>query len=167
MSSEPAARLLQVLRGSGLSLATAESLTGGGLGALLTSVPGASEVYVGGVVCYATRLKTALLGISPALVAEHGVVSAACAEAMAVGARRLLDADVALSTTGVAGPDPQEGHPAGTVFVACAGEHAVALRRLELAGDRAAVRDAATAAAVELALSRWGAGPPGGVAAAR
>jgi nicotinamide-nucleotide amidase len=152
MPSEPAARLLAVLRDRGLSLATAESLTGGGLGALLTSVPGASDVYVGGVVAYATRVKTVLLGVPEHLVDEHGVVSAQCAEAMALAARRVLSADVGVSTTGVAGPEPQEGRPVGTVYVAVATASGVRVRALSLHGDRAAVRASASDAAVELAL---------------
>lgn len=151
--SVPAAQLLGLLRRRGLTLATAESLTGGGLGALMTSVPGASDVYVGGVVSYATRVKTALLGVPADLAAEHGVVSAECAEAMAVGARTLLDADVALSTTGVAGPDPQEDKPVGTVYVAVATGAGVRVQALSLMGDRLAVRRDAAAAAVDLALA--------------
>ncbi len=159
MPAEPAARLLDALRSAGRTLATAESLTGGGLGALLTSVPGASDVYVGGVVSYATRAKVSLLGVPAELVARHGVVSAACAESMALGARRLLGADVALSTTGVAGPDPQEGRPVGTVYVAVATGEGVDVRSLSLPGDRSAVRAGACAAAVDLALRTWHAGP--------
>jgi PncC family amidohydrolase len=155
MSTQPAARLLDLLRDEGLTLATAESLTGGGLGALITSVPGASDVYVGGVVSYATRVKVSLLGVPADLVAENGVVSGPCAEAMAIGVRALLDAGVAVATTGVAGPDPQEGKPVGSVYVAVATGAGVHVRALSLSGDRSAVRAAACDAAVELALDAW------------
>jgi nicotinamide-nucleotide amidase len=105
----------------GVTLATAESLTGGALADLVSASPGASESYLGGVVSYATSVKTALLGVSADTIDAHGVVSAACAEEMAVGVKELLGADWALSTTGVAGPTEQEGKPVGTVFVGLAG----------------------------------------------
>ena len=133
-----AADLHALLRTAGASVATAESLTGGRLAALLTSVPGASATYVGGVVTYATELKQSLLGVPEALVAEHGVVSAPCARAMARGARALTGATYALATTGVAGPDRQEGHPPGTVYVALAGPDGDRAVALELGGERAA-----------------------------
>ena len=139
---DPAAELHRLLRERGSTVATAESLTGGRLAALLTAVPGASATYVGGVVAYATELKVALLEVPASLVEEHGVVSAECARAMAAGARRVLGATYALSTTGVAGPDRQEGHPAGTVFVGLAGPEVSGAVALELAGDRWAVQDA-------------------------
>jgi PncC family amidohydrolase len=138
-----------------VTLATAESVTGGGLGAAITSVPGASAVYRGGVVAYATDLKQTLLGVTDELVARDGVVSAACAEAMARGVLRLTGADLALSTTGVAGPDPQEGRPVGRVFVGLAGAAGSTALRLDLTGDRAGIREAACAAAVEAARERW------------
>ena len=145
-----AARVLGSLEDRGLTLATAESLTGGGVGAVVTSVPGASRVYVGGVVAYASRVKVELLGVAPEVVEEHGVVSEPCALAMADGVRLLVGADVGLATTGVAGPDPQEGKPAGTVYVAAAGPGGSRARLLHLSGDRRAVRDATAAAALEL-----------------
>ncbi len=143
------ADLLAALASRGESLAVAESLTGGLLAATVVDVPGASVVFRGGVVAYASDLKESVLGVPADLVAEHGVVSSACAEAMAAGVRRLLGADWALSTTGVAGPDPQEGHPAGTVFVGVAGpDGRVESLPLTLAGDRAAVRGSAVSAAL-------------------
>ena len=99
-----AAQVHALLREQGATVATAESLTGGQLAARLTSVPGASASYVGGVVSYATSVKTGVLGVPVDLVARHGVVSAECARAMASGVRRLLGSSYALSTTGVAGP---------------------------------------------------------------
>ena len=136
-----AREVVGLLRERGEVLGTAESLTGGLLSGAVTSVPGSSAAYAGGLVTYATPLKVRLLGVPESLVAEHGVVSAECARAMAVGARERTGADWALATTGVAGPDRQEGHPAGTVHVGLAGpEGTVVARRLDLPGDRAAVR---------------------------
>jgi len=133
--------LLDQLASRGATLATAESLTGGRLASLVTAVPGASRVYVGGVISYATGAKEDLLGVLPGLVERHGVVSPECARAMAEGARHRLGATYAISTTGVAGPDPQEGHPVGTVFVGIAGPAGVTALALELAGDRAEIQD--------------------------
>jgi nicotinamide-nucleotide amidase len=132
--------LLERLAGRGETLATAESLTGGRLASLITAVPGASRVYVGGVVAYATAVKQDLLGVPPGLVERYGVVSPECARAMAEGARQRLGAAYAISTTGVAGPDSQEGHPVGTVFVGIAGPGGVSALALELAGDRATIQ---------------------------
>ena len=137
-----AARVLDALAARGETLATAESLTGGLLAARLTDVPGASRSFVGGVVSYATRVKVAVLGVPDDLVAQHGVVSEQCALAMAHGVRDRLDATWGLATTGVAGPDPQEGRAVGTVWVAVAGPAGATARLLDLAGDRAAVRQA-------------------------
>ena len=98
----------------GQTVATAESLTGGLLAATITSVPGASAVYVGGVVSYAASVKQDLLDVPAEVVTAHGTVSAECARAMAAGARHRTGADWAMATTGVAGPDPLEGHPVGS-----------------------------------------------------
>lgn len=136
-----AERVHVLLHERGLTVATAESLTGGRLAALLTAVPGASATYVGGAVAYASELKVSILGVSPAIVEEYGVVSAECAVAMASGARALTGASYALSTTGVAGPERQEGHPPGTVFVGVAGPDDVTALALELVGDRATIQD--------------------------
>ncbi len=136
-----ARRVLEVLAGRGETLATAESLTGGLLSATLTDVPGASRSFVGGVVSYATRVKESLLGVPAEVVAGHGVVSGECAAAMATGVRVALDTTWGLATTGVAGPDSQEGKPVGTVWVAVAGPAGVAVRRLALSGDRRSIRE--------------------------
>ena len=140
--------VLDLLASRGETLATAESLTGGRLASLITAVPGASRVYVGGVVAYSTSVKQELLGVSDALVARHGVVSPECAREMAEGARYRLGATYAISTTGVAGPDPQEGHPAGTVFVGIAGPGDVTALALELAGDRSTIQERTCAEAL-------------------
>ena len=134
--------LVASLSARGLTVATAESLTGGQLASFFTSVPGASACFVGGVVAYASEVKVSVLGVSPSIIEEYGAVSAECASAMASGARSLLSATYALATTGVAGPDTQEGHPAGHVWVACAGPAGVETELLSLEGDRAAVQAA-------------------------
>jgi nicotinamide-nucleotide amidase len=133
-------------------LATAESLTGGRLGDVLSAAPGASATYLGGVVSYATAVKVKVLGVSQKTVDEHGVVSAECAEEMATGVRDLVGADFGVSTTGVAGPATQEGKPVGLVFVGIAGPEGVRARRLEFDGERAEIREKAVKAAVDLAL---------------
>lgn len=126
----------------------AESLTGGELAALLSSLPGASEVFAGAVVSYATEVKRSLLGVT-----APRVVSAECAEQMAAGVRALLSVDWALATTGVAGPDRQEEQPVGTVYVGVAGPGVLRATLLTLTGDRAAIRAAACAGAVALLLA--------------
>jgi PncC family amidohydrolase len=133
--------LLAELRRRGATLATAESLTGGRLAARITGVAGASRSFVGGVVAYATDVKQQVLGVPADLVARHGVVSAECARAMAEGARIVLGATYAVSTTGVAGPERQEGKPVGTVFVGVAGPEGTSVTALELVGDRDAVQE--------------------------
>ncbi len=133
--------LLRELSHRGQTLATAESLTGGRLAARVTTVAGASAVYLGGIVAYATPVKVALLGVPERLVEEHGVISPECARAMAEGARHSMAATFAISTTGVAGPDPQEDEPPGTVFVAVAGPGGVQVRALTLGGSREEVQE--------------------------
>lgn len=123
------------------TVATAESLTGGRLGMWLTETSGSSATYVGGVVAYATRLKVSVLGVPEELVDRYGVVSAECALAMARGVRALTGATWGLSTTGVAGPDRQEGKPAGTVFVGVAGPDTASALALELVGKRHEIRE--------------------------
>jgi len=140
--------VLDLLASRGETLATAESLTGGRLASLVTAVPGASRVYVGGAVAYATSAKQDLLGVPDALVVRYGVVSPECARAMAEGARNRLGATYAISTTGVAGPDPQDGHPVGTVFVGIAGPDGVTALALELAGNRSTIQERTCAEAL-------------------
>ena len=108
-----------ILAMQGRSVATAESLTGGQLGSTITAIPGASKIYRGGVIAYASDLKTDLLGVSQSLLAEGGAVQAQVALEMAMGTAQRLDAEFGLAVTGVAGPDSQDGHLPGTVFVAC------------------------------------------------
>ncbi|MGI8901539.1 MAG: CinA family protein [Nocardioides sp.] len=147
------ARELHAVLGSrGLSLATAESLTGGALAELVSGVPGASATYVGGVVSYATSVKHQLLGVSSETVASYGVVSAECAGEMARGVRALLGSDLGVSATGVAGPEDQEGKPVGLVYVAVDGPAGTRTHELRLAGDRGEIRAAASARAVSAVL---------------
>jgi nicotinamide-nucleotide amidase len=130
------------------TVATAESLTGGRLGMLLTETPCSSDTYVGGVVAYATRVKVELLGVPASLVEAHGVVSVECARAMAQAVRDLTGASFGVSTTGVAGPDPQEGKRAGTVFVGVTGPDDESVVALELSGSRFQIRDRTCAEAL-------------------
>ncbi|WP_245769394.1 CinA family protein [Streptomyces indicus] len=116
-----AAELQQLLVSRNETVAVAESLTGGMVAAELTAVPGASKVLRGSVTAYATEIKHSVLGVDGTLLAERGAVDPEVARQMALGVRRLLGADWGIATTGVAGPDPQDGQPVGTVFVAVAG----------------------------------------------
>jgi nicotinamide-nucleotide amidase len=138
-----AREIIGALGGRGQTIAVAESLTGGMLAAVLTAVPGASAVFRGGVVSYATDLKATLLGVPAGLLDRHGAVHPAVASAMAEGARQRLAATVGAATTGVAGPDPQDGQPVGTVHVAVSSASGgTAVRSLALAGDRRQIRRA-------------------------
>lgn len=155
MTEGPAAALHRALRDRAATLAVAESLTGGLLAAALTDVAGSSQTFRGGVVAYATELKARLLGVDEALLARHGAVHPEVAAAMARGAAQRLGATFGLATTGVAGPDPQDGRPPGVVYVALAGPGAGPhglVRSLSLAGGRARVRADTVRAALELAL---------------
>lgn len=147
-----AATLHAALMDRDAMIASAESLTGGALGDLLSAAPGASDTYLGGVVSYATAVKLKLLDVSEQTVERHGVVSAECAAEMAAGVRRLLDADYGVSTTGVAGPATQEGKPVGLVFVGVAGPDGVRTKELRLAGDRAEIREQTVLEAVHSVL---------------
>lgn len=138
----------------GLTVAVAESLTGGLLVAELIRTPGASATVLGGVVAYDTELKHTLLGVDAALLDEHGPVHPEVARQMALGVRERLAvrgraADVGLATTGVAGPDPQGAAAVGTVFVAIAVADRVEIVALQLAGDRARIRASAVGATLE------------------
>lgn len=146
--SSPAADVVRLLTAKGGTLAVAESLTGGLVAAQITSVPGASKVFRGSVTAYATELKHELLGVDAALLAARGAVDPEVAASMAAGVRRALGADWGIATTGVAGPDPQDGQPVGTVFVAVDGPSVSAgdsapggkVEALRLNGDRAEIR---------------------------
>ncbi|HVF20690.1 MAG TPA: competence/damage-inducible protein A [Mycobacteriales bacterium] len=142
--------LLRLLRDRGETVAVAESLTGGLLGAALSAPAGASDVYRGGISAYATELKTVLLGVSRHVLEEHGAVAEETARAMAAGARERCDATYGLALTGVAGPNEQEGKPVGTVHVGLAWPGGTAARMLRLPGDRPLIRTYATVGAMNL-----------------
>ncbi|GAB2585747.1 CinA family protein [Kribbella endophytica] len=144
------AQFVELLKEREATVATAESLTGGLVGATLTDVPGISAVYRGGVIVYATDLKATLAGVPEDLLAAVGPVHADTAHALAAGVRERLGATYGLATTGVAGPDPQAGIEAGTVYVAAAGPRKVEVRKLSLSGDRAAVRWGSVEAVLKL-----------------
>ncbi|HEY8590754.1 MAG TPA: CinA family protein [Naasia sp.] len=146
-----AADLLAELGRRGWTLAVAESLTGGALADGIVGVPGASAVFRGGIVAYATDLKTALLGVDSGLLALRSPVDPEVATRMAAGVRVACGADVGIATTGVAGPDPQDGHPVGEVHVAVVTPAGSAVRSLRLAGGRPEIRSAAVAEALRLA----------------
>ncbi|HRA27838.1 nicotinamide-nucleotide amidohydrolase family protein, partial [Ornithinibacter sp.] len=117
MSDAGAPAVVAGLRDLGLTVATAESLTGGLVCAALTSVPGASSVVRGGVVAYASEVKATVVGVDAGVLAREGAVSAAVAGELAARVRAVMGCDVGVSTTGVAGPDPADGRPPGTVFI--------------------------------------------------
>lgn len=146
--------VVDALTAQGTTVAAAESLTGGGVTQALTSVPGASAVLRGGVVAYATDVKQSVLGVDPDLLSSRGPVDPDVAIAMARGARSFLSSTWGVATTGVAGPDPVDDHPAGTVHVALDGPGGPVVRSLALAGDRARVRMLSTAHALDLLRRR-------------
>ncbi|WP_372469045.1 CinA family protein [Microbacterium maritypicum] len=139
-------RLSDLARERGLRVAVAESLTSGRLANTVGSGADASEWFAGGVVAYLTDVKERVLGLVPGT----DPCSAACAEQLAIGARDLLDADLCVSTTGVGGPDPDGGHPPGTVYLGWATPDAVGHRRLALTGDPEEVLATTVEAAVRL-----------------
>ena len=139
---------------AGKSLVTAESLTGGGIGAALTAVSGASKVFKGGIISYTDQVKHQLLGVSVDILSVFGAVSAPVAEAMAVGARKALQADVAVAVTGLAGPDGDEfGHSVGTVFIGYADESGSTVGEYHFFGDREVVRNQTIEAALQVILA--------------
>jgi nicotinamide-nucleotide amidase len=158
MRSGLAAGLLAELDRRGETLASAESLTGGMVGQLLTDVPGASASYLGGVISYATRLKTTLAGVDPATLAALGPVAERTAAEMARGVAERCNADWGLATTGVAGPEAQAGHPVGQVFVAVShqADGVLRVKELTLHGERAAIRQQAAVAALTLLADALG-----------
>ncbi|MEW1719266.1 nicotinamide-nucleotide amidohydrolase family protein [Streptomyces sp. NPDC093109] len=154
MSGASAAAVLEILVARGGTLAVAESLTGGLVAAELTSVPGASRAFRGSVTAYATELKRDVLGVDGTLLDERGAVDPEVARQMAAGVRRTLGASWGAATTGVAGPDPQDGQPVGTVYVAVVGpEGAGKVAALRLNGDRADIRKESVRSVLGLLLS--------------
>lgn len=153
-----AAVVLDAARARGCTIAVAESCTGGLVGGRLTAVPGSSDVFLGGLICYADEAKTQLAGVPAELIAEHGAVSEAVARALAVGARTRLGADTAVAVTGIAGPGggtPEK--PVGTVWFATAAGEAVVSRKVMFGGERDEIRARAAQTALFLLLRAIGA----------
>ena len=153
-----AAVVLGLARQAGLKLATAESCTGGMVGARLTAIPGSSDTFLGGAICYDNRLKTELLGVDPATIAAHGAVSEPVAAAMATGVLARLGADVAVSVSGIAGPGGgSDEKPVGTVCLGVAGRGPVETVRTVFGGGREEIRARAAQGALRLLVQRLGA----------
>jgi nicotinamide-nucleotide amidase len=145
-----AERLQGVCLGRGLTVAVAESCTGGLVAATITEVPGSSGYFLGGIVSYADSVKAELLGVPGAALEAHGAVSAQVAVAMAAGARERLSVALAVAITGVAGPDGgSEAKPVGLTYVALADGRGTDVRRFTFGSDRAGNREAAARAALE------------------
>ncbi len=154
-----AEHLLELARARGLSIATAESCTGGLVGAAITAVPGSSDVYLGGFITYSNAMKRALLGVPAAALEAFGAVSEPVAGEMARGACAAAGADLAVSVTGIAGPGGSEHKPEGRVCFGLAGPAGIRTETVEFgAPGRAAVRAAACAHALELLINAAGAG---------
>jgi len=142
--------VVRLLVGSGKTLSCAESITGGGVGARMTSVPGASEVFVGSAVVYRNEAKIAVLGVSPETLEGPGPVSEECAREMAAGARRVFGSNLGLSLTGAAGPEAHGGAPPGVIWIALEGDDVAHARRFQVPGERDRVRRWAEQAALDL-----------------
>ena len=141
---------------SGKTLVTAESCTGGGIGAALTAVPGSSAVYKGGVICYTNWVKQNLLSVPAELLNLNGPVSAPVAEAMAKGVRAALQADIAVSVTGLAGPDGDDfGNPVGTVYIGFASKDQTKVKKFFFSGDRESIRTQAVYEALRVVLDNF------------
>jgi nicotinamide-nucleotide amidase len=159
-SRELAAQIVGLLGARHQTVAVAESLTGGLLGGAITAIPGASVVFRGGIIAYATELKAALLGVPADLLASYGAVHPDVAAAMATGARDRLGATIGVATTGVAGPDPADGKPPGTVHIAVIAGQVPVTRALALDGGRDQVRRGTVEQALRLLWSViWEEGP--------
>jgi nicotinamide-nucleotide amidase len=139
-----------LLRDRGYRLACAESLTGGGLAERIVRVPDSSDYFAGAVVAYAAAAKASVLGVSKETLEGPGMVSEECAREMARGVRKAFDADLGVSTTGVAGPSPLEGHPPGEVWVAVSSDRGEESRHVQAPGDREQVRRWGQQAALDL-----------------
>ena len=145
--------VIQYLADKSKTLATAESLTGGGIGAELTAVPGSSAVYKGGVISYTNEIKRNVLGVRAELLEKYGAVSPWVAGEMVSGVRKLLNADIAVSVTGLAGPSGDEfGHPVGTVFIGYEDRQRSVVQHYCFEGDRDSVRKQTIEAAMGLIL---------------
>ena len=149
--TELASQVIATLQGK--TLATAESCTGGGIGAVLTSVPGSSAVYKGGIISYTNEIKARLLCVPEQVLLEKGAVSKETAEAMAAGVRAAISADIAVSVTGLAGPGGDDfGNPVGTVYIGYCDNNTCCSREFHFVGDREAVRTQSIREALTLLL---------------
>ena len=154
MPGGSAERLVRLLLEKGWKVTTAESLTGGRIAAAITSVPGSSGVFPGGVVSYCDRVKHQLLGVPEEMLLESGAVSEPVAAAMARGAARLMGTELALSATGLAGPDGDgSGNPVGTVYLGLCVNGETKVERHVFAGDRKEIQQKSVAAALAMALA--------------
>ena len=143
--------VIKVLKGK--TLVTAESCTGGGIGAALTSVPGSSEVFKGGIICYTNWVKENILEIEPSVIKKYGAVSIPVAASMALNARLMMEADIGLSVTGLAGPGGDDyGDPVGTVCIAYSSNERSFAKQFRFSGDRDEVRERAIHAALSIVL---------------
>lgn len=148
MSRPSAADVIDLARTRGMTLGSAESLTGGAISVAMTTVAGASDVWRGAVVAYAPRVKTSVLAVPSGVLDEAGIVSAPTALAMATGARRLLAVDVAVSTTGVAGPTTHGGMVVGSVVIAVVGPDVARAEKFHFSGGRQSIVDQSVEAAL-------------------
>ena len=148
-----ATRVAERLRERDWTLSVAESCTGGSLGAQITSVPGVSDVFLGGIIAYHNRVKQALLDVPAEIIEAHGAVSAPVAEAMALGCRRRFDASISVAITGIAGPGGGTAEkPVGLVFLAIASPKGVRVERCTFTGDRATIQESAVDMSFRLLL---------------
>ncbi len=147
-------QVLEALKSCGKTLATAESCTGGGIGHVLTAIPGSSAAYAGGVISYTNAVKNQILGVPAEVLEQYSAVSEQTAMAMAEGVRRVIGADLGVSVTGIAGPDGDgSGKPVGLVYIGCANGQESVVREFVFPGDRAAVRTQAVEEALKLVLT--------------
>jgi PncC family amidohydrolase len=157
-----AERLQAICLGHGLTIAVAESCTGGLVADAITDIPGSSGYFLGGIVSYADTAKAALLGVPAEVLAAHGAVSAQVGRAMAEGARERFAADLAAAVTGIAGPDGgSEAKPVGLTYVAVAAAQGADVRRFVWSGDRASNKEASAAAVLKILLDWAGRAEPG------
>ena len=146
--------LIDALRAAGKTLVTAESLTGGGIGAALTGVPGASSVFKGGIISYVDQIKHDVLSVPQEVLAQYGAVSEQTAVAMASGVRKLMKADIAVSVTGLAGPGGDEfGHSVGTVFIGYEDDRLATVMECHFQGSREEIRALTVNTALKLVLT--------------
>lgn len=153
MTTSVAVQIVDRMAARDLTLAVAESLTGGAVCVALTDAPGSSKILLGGVIAYATQIKSEILGVDAALLARTGPVTAEVAEQMAHGVRARIGASVGISTTGEAGPDSASGAPPGTAFVAVTSERGVWVKEVFVEGGRAEVQRGTRDAVLALLLS--------------